>query len=294
MTTEASQVGSIPVDQIITSMVLRPVKKHRVDFLVWDFGVQGQLQPVLVVQREDGFHLLDGMHRYEAARILKRQVLDAKILPLETTENEARFAALMANINREELTKLERAEYLAELDAEIKRNNPGARHGGDRRSQGVAAKQMEEAGGGQAAIFATCSDLAEALGISERLIDLACQISSKLADETKARIRAQRTDENPKGSSLEEHQSDLLKLAKLNAEEQLRVCDFLFSTPPQAECVADAITLAGGGELTPVTEKRANRFDGTWSRMAVEDRADFVITHFEVIAQIIRENGLSI
>ena len=105
-----------------------------------------------------------------------------------------------------------------------------------RRSANVRAKREEAAkGSDQDAVFARCSDVAETVGLSKRALQLAIDIATKLATATKAGVRSTR---------FENHQGELLALAKLDAEMQTAVCDLLFADPPKAGSVAEAELIA--------------------------------------------------
>ena len=148
---------------------LRGIKKHRVEVLKQDISFNQQLQPILVQENDLGFMLVDGLQRLEAMRILNFVLIDAIVLPKDMPADEVRYSGLMANINREDLTKLERAEHIAGIDAAWKAMNPGARHGGDRRSKRLrVVKERDAAEDGKGAILNLSAEVAELTGLSRR------------------------------------------------------------------------------------------------------------------------------
>jgi ParB family chromosome partitioning protein len=95
---------------------LRRLKEHRVEALARDIAFQGLLAPVVLAETDDGFDLVDGAHRLAALRKLGWAMIPAHVIAGASRE-QLRFAEIMANVNREDLTRLERAEHLAALKA---------------------------------------------------------------------------------------------------------------------------------------------------------------------------------
>lgn len=258
---------SIPVDLIDLGDRLRPVKPEPVELLKADIEMQGLLQPIVVAPAGERFVLVVGAYRLAAVRELGWTEIPATVVR-DLDEAQLRFAEIMENVDRQELSKLERAEFLAELDAVWKRLNPGARHGGDRRSANVRAKREEVAkeAGDQSAIFALCSDIAESVGLSRRSFFLALKIADGLTTATKARVR---------GTRFEDHQGELLTLAKLDPEMQAKVCDLLFADPAQAGSVAEAELIARGKERPAAGKNLMGRLNANWDRLPRVERAQF-------------------
>ncbi len=276
-----SDFVSVPVHLIDRSDRLRPVKPERVEALAADIDMQGLLQPVVVARRPEGrFRLIAGGYRLAAIEALGRTEIDARLIEVET-EAQERFAEIMENVDRQELTKLERAEFLAELDAVWKRLNPAARHGGDRRSERVRAVREQEQGD-QGAIFALRSSAAETVGLSRRAFFLALQIADGLTTATKTRVRA---------TPVEDHQADLQKLAALDPEMQSKVCDLIFANPPKASSVAEAILLAEGGAPPQPTDKLYERVSSTWDRLPKRSREAFLDARRDEVLAHARARG---
>lgn len=280
---ESSRLDFVRLDQIKVLARRRTAKDHRVEVLKQDMGFQGQLVPILLVERVDGFQLVDGLQRLDAARALGWSGIEAKILSLETTGPEIAFAEIMANIDREELTKLERAEYLADLYEIWQQLNPSARHGGDRRSAAVRlVKDREAENNDQGAILALCSEVAEKAGLSRRSFFRAIKVACDLSPDTKARLR---------GTWLEDHQAGLMLLAEQDAEMQAKVCDLLFADPPKAGNVLDAITLAKGGRLDPQADKLYIRTLSNIQRMPLSYKREIVRNLKSVVIDLAKEEG---
>lgn len=191
----------------------RGAKPHRVKVIAADMQVpgQGQLQPILVEETDitGRYLLLDGLQRLEAVMSFNGAFIEAKVRPMSSTPELRRYAQIMANVNREELTKLERAEYLAELRDVWQRMNPSAQHGGDRRSANVrSVKDREAAEENQSPVLGLLKEVADKVGLGRTQFFIALEISKGLFPATKDRIR---------DTWIADHQAGLQALAKENA-----------------------------------------------------------------------------
>jgi ParB family transcriptional regulator, chromosome partitioning protein len=75
----------------------------------------GQLQPVVVVQKEDGYILIAGERRLRAHRLGKMKTIKAVVADLDIDPIQLREQALVENIQRENLNAMELANSYAEL-----------------------------------------------------------------------------------------------------------------------------------------------------------------------------------
>jgi ParB family chromosome partitioning protein len=277
-----------PVMPVLTALIdagarLRPLRPARVETLKQDIDMQGLLQPIVVVRRGQRFGLVAGLQRLAAVRALRWVEIPALVLPEDTPEAELRFAAIMENVDREDLTKLERAEHLAALKSAWEAMNPSAKNGGDRRSARVRlVKEAENARENQSAVFALCSDIAEKVGLSRRSFFIAIEIANGISNEIRDRIR---------DSWLGDHQAGLQVLARLDPETQAKVCDLLLSDPPGATSVADAVLLAQGRLLPRPDDKFYLRLQSNWARMAKKTRDAWIEEHKREIMDVARAKG---
>ncbi|SFI80727.1 ParB/RepB/Spo0J family partition protein [Albimonas pacifica] len=272
----------IPVDLIDLGDRLRPVKPEPVELLAADIEMQGLLQPIVVTPAGERYVLVVGAYRLAAVRELGWSEIPATVVR-DLDEAQLRFAEIMENVDRQELSKLERAEFLAELDAVWKRLNPSARHGGDRRSANVRqVRERETDGSDQSPILGICSDVAETVGLSRAAFYRALEIAKKLTAATKARVR---------GTRFEDHQGELLALAKLDAEMQTAVCDLLFADPAKAGSVAEAELIARGQERRAAAKNLVSRLNANWGRMNRTDRLQFVRSHKAEIMELAHAEG---
>lgn len=75
----------------------------------------GLLQPIVVIEKEDGYLLIAGERRLRAHKLAKIQTIKAIIADVEIDEIRLRELALIENIQRENLNAIELANSYAEL-----------------------------------------------------------------------------------------------------------------------------------------------------------------------------------
>ena len=274
--------------QIEVGERLRKAKPHRVETLAADMQVQGQLQPILVCEAETTgkYMLVDGGQRLAALIAIKAAFVEAVVLPATFGPGLRRYAQIMANVNREELTKLERAEYLSELRDVWQEMNPTAQHGGDRRSARVrAVKEQQAEDQNKSAILALSNQVAEEAGLSRRSFFNAIEIVNGIIPELRERIR---------DTWIADHQAALMSLAKVDGDVQARACDLLLADPPEAGSMADALLLAEGRALPKNDDKHYHRVTATWSRLSIKSRRAFIDEHKREIIEHARKQGWSI
>lgn len=177
---------AIAIDKIITGTPrIRGERALRIEALAADIKANGQLQPILVVELEDGsFDLDDGFLRVQAIRALKVDTIDARVTPRAAIKpEEQRLRGLMANLNRDDYTALERAEALCALKADYEVLYPEAKKGGDYGNQYKSGKKSLNE------IFSFSQKAAEMMGVDRRSIELAIALAKGLSDDTKERVR---------------------------------------------------------------------------------------------------------
>lgn len=182
-----SATHQINLADIILGPPKRPVVPARVASLAESIFRIGVLQPVIL---DEGKNLLAGRHRYLAC-----QKLGMTQIPYTTPEKvkssySARLAVLSENLYREELTALQRSEWVEEYE-----------------------KLTDEMDNFDTAPGAprTTKQKAEAIGMSERTLQECKQIASKLAPEVKQALE---------GTEVADSQKQLLQLARMTPEQQ--------------------------------------------------------------------------
>lgn len=257
---------------------LRAVRGERIEVLSKDIAANGLLQPVGVVEEASGrFTLIFGLHRLRSVQALGRTEIAARVMAAAAVKpQERRVLEIMENLNREDLSKLQRAENLAELKRVHEELHPEAKRGGDRGNQHQGGKKRQNE------IFSFSQEAAEKTGLSRRAIEIAVAIVAGLTEDSKARAR---------GTWLEDHQAGLKALSEQPASMQAKICDLLFSTPPQAASVADAVVLAEGGRLKSGPEKLLNSVISNFVRLSERDRRALFDAHEDAVRAYAREKG---
>ena len=254
---------------------IRRLRPERIETLAKDIAAQGQLQPIIVVETDDGrFSLDDGCLRLAALRQNRASEIDARITPIAWLKpEERRLREIMVNLNREEYTALENAEALAELKAVYEALYPQVKNGAN---GGRGSKRNENE------IFSFSKLAADATGLSRRSIELAVAMVNGLSADTKERVR---------GTEIERKAVDLRALANVPHDLQAKALDLLMCEPPSAGSIGDAILLAEGRRPESPAEKSFRSFVDTWARFEVRQRRNFIRVNKDEILAILQEEG---
>jgi ParB family chromosome partitioning protein len=113
------QKTRIPVSRIASEKQVREdFNEERITGLAATMGRSGQLQAVIVRKSGDRFILLDGERRWRAAKLAGITELDATVVDRDLSPAEILELSLTANIQREDLTPLEKARGIDSLMTE--------------------------------------------------------------------------------------------------------------------------------------------------------------------------------
>jgi ParB family chromosome partitioning protein len=195
------EIFEAPVAGILVADRVREPDPAVVKALVADIAARGLRQPIEVAARkgEQPWRLVSGAHRLAAMVSLGRETIPA--FAVKGNLQELRRDELLENLQRSELSMLERARFMAELRDLWMALHPEARHGGDRRSEEFSS-----------GIVATWSEIAALrTGLSDRTLRRAAEIGASLDREAAALVR---------GTAAEHSQKDLEMLAAEPAERQ--------------------------------------------------------------------------
>lgn len=255
---------------------LRTVKPHRVETLAKDMAAQGQLQPIIVTEEANGrFTLEKGLQRLEAVKANKGGEIDARVTKAAwLNAQQRRLQAIMATLNREDFTRLERAEALAALKTVYEELYPDTRKGV---AGGKAIKKSTNE------IFSFVETAAAATGFSRRSIELAVAMANGLSPVAKARLR---------GTWIENDQCGLIALSRASETLQHIALDLLFAEPAEASSVCEALLLAEGRKPADATEKAFRALQDKWKRFPIRQKRSFVTANQEEILRILGEEGL--
>lgn len=197
----------VKINEIIIGENRRSVNPERVKELAASIQEIGLLNPITITEDK---HLVAGLHRIEAYKLLGKTEIEATVVSLD--ELDAELAQIDENLMRNELTVLERAEQLKrrkeiyeakypESKAEIKRLK------GLNVSSDIVSSLKN-------APNSFTEDTASKIGVSPRTVQREVQIAEDLADEVKEAIR---------NTDLADNKTELLRLARLDEEEQKEV-----------------------------------------------------------------------
>ena len=197
-------MNEIDIDSI---EVVGPCRHSQAEIAARASSIQqiGLCHPITL--SSDGY-LLAGRCRLEAYKLLGRTRIPYIMVPHAHDSLEARLVYLDENIERTELTRLERAEMLAARKKIYEQLHPDARRGvaGGKARHG---KKVPES-------FAT--NTAKASGQSERTVRDAVRIASAIPQEVRDTIRGLPTANN---------QRELMKLARLDEKKQIEAAQML-------------------------------------------------------------------
>ncbi|WP_413207799.1 ParB/RepB/Spo0J family partition protein [Rhodospirillum sp. A1_3_36] len=255
---KAGVLHDVAVSLIIVEDRLRPVDQAWVAMLAENIAQVGLVrQPIEVRQTDKGLVLVAGSHRLEAVVRLGWASLPALVYE-DMTDLEAGIAEVDENLVRHELNPLDRAMFMARRKALYEELHPEARAGvaGGKARQGSATE-----------IISFAAETARRVGLTERTIQLAVTIASKLAPDVRAAIA---------GTVWAKKQSDLLLLAKAPPEAQRAALGLLQAGTEGT--VKAALAKAEGrraADVNPV-EASVSRMTREWNRAPAAARRQFV------------------
>lgn len=215
------------------------------------FRDHGNKVAIEVRKDGDGFVLVAGLHRLEAARICGWEELTVKVIEATSDRQAAeyRLHEVMENIGRRELTILDRAHHLFEFDRVMKELHPELQKGGNKQTKMTDENRNE--------IFSLRLDVSEKVGLSNRAIQIAIKLWKSLSKATRERVD---------GTWLADHQAGLLALAAVGAKQQANILDLLDDPDNGVKSVADAITFLEQGRLATAVERRFGSLNAAFAK----------------------------
>lgn len=195
---------TIPLDDIELGERLREVDGAFAALLAESMAESGQMTPIEVREGHapGKYILVAGGHRLAALRLAGFSTAEANLFT--GTELQARLREIDENLIRHELTQLDRATFLAERKDIYEALHPEARHGGATKTKSFSS-------------FA--DDVAERMGVSARLIQLAVARHQRMHPDVRRRLV---------GTWLANHGAQLDALARALPSEQMRAVELLF------------------------------------------------------------------
>ena len=252
----------IPTDKVIVADRLRTIDQDYVELLAASISDLGLMHPIEVAAAGRGgkHRLIAGAHRLAAATLLEMSEIPVVIVSVKGLDAELR--EIDENLMRRELTPLDRATFLARRKEIHEAKHPGAKHGGDRKSDQVAKS------GDLISRFS--AEVAEKLGVSERSVQRAIARHSKIAPDVREKIAT--TWIASKGAVLD-------ALAKEPPETQRAIITELLAEKEPARTVAQATARLRGPSLEQVINADDQQFDAlmkAWRKAGQRARDRFV------------------
>lgn len=238
--TISDQIHRVPLALIDSDNRLRPadpawVQVQKDSILSYRANTQedGIPAPITIRPKEDGrFDLVSGKHRLEACREIGDIDIDALIRVM--TPAQARLMEIDENLNRNELSALNRAVFIAERDRIWKELHPDTAKG----KAGAKARWHHATEN-----FSFASDTAARVNLSEKSVRNDVNLFRALAITPEV-IQAIR------GTWLEDHQGQLKALSKVGPEKRMRVLERMLREEKPAANVAAALGEIDGRRVT--------------------------------------------
>lgn len=228
--------------------------------------MQGLLCPVLVrAVAEDRFRLVDGRHRYEAFKLLGRDVIPV-VMSDKTSDDEAMLDQVMANLARR-MVALDFCRHLAMLKEAWLRLHPEVARGGDRRSADFKSQTLAF-GSEDAEIVAFDGAMAEKFGLGRSTVKEAVTIWTKLSPASREALH---------GTKLAEKKTELKALSEQTPPMQAKILALIESTDhPDVQNVAGALAFLERGAEVSAAEKQFRAINTAFARLA-DDALDMVV-----------------
>lgn len=202
--------GSVLISDVVIGETRRPVKSDYVQKLADSIKQIGLINPITIAPDN---RLIAGYHRLQAFIQLGETRIPAVILNL--SELKARLAEIDENLIRNDLSVLEHGEQLEERKAIYEELYPETAIPGRGKNQNTPSEINSV---GESPTFT--EDTAEKTGKSRRTIEQEIQIARDISPEVKDKIR---------DTELADRKTDLLRLARMEPEQQEQIVDKIVS-----------------------------------------------------------------
>ena len=201
---------SLPLSDIFVGERARPVDEDHAQAIAASMAERGLINPITVratsARKGTPYTLVAGGHRLRAAAINGWVEIDTILVSAD--ETEAQLMEISENLFRNELSKLDRAIFVLKFREMWEEKNGRIGRGGD-----VKSKDHDDP-----LIFASGRQLSERvcerLGISAPSFKRVNRIGQNLHADLRHMVR---------GTPIADDQTQLLKLAKMPLEEQVRI-----------------------------------------------------------------------
>lgn len=245
---------------------------------------QGLMAPILLrpIEGEDlRYHLVAGLHRLEAFRLMGRDCIPAH-LSGAATDDEARLQEVMENLGRAELIALDRCHHLYELKQVWERINPQATHGGDRKSAAIKGQTLP-LDPSAPEIFGFSKVVADKIGLSSRAIRLDVKIWKGLAPQSRARLP---------GTDLARKQTELKALSEIvTPAKQAKVLDLILGDVLPVENVAQALAYLDNGQAPSFAQKAYVKVSQTLAALDDDAFENVIVANEDRVIASLKRRG---
>ena len=168
------EIGKIKVGPLFGQPVMRQVKT-----LAKSIDEIGLLSPITV---DEDYNLIAGLHRLEAAKLLKWKNIECSVSSLPALE--AKLAEIDENALRKKTSGIEFGNLLLRRKDIYEALHPETRHGGDRKSA-ARKRRIAALDAGQKRVKPFAQDAAAKLGVSKCTVERKIRIARNLTPEAK-------------------------------------------------------------------------------------------------------------
>lgn len=266
------KIEEIPVDTIHVADRLRPVTEDVIPALAANIARDGLRQPIEVAKALGGnWVLVAGAHRLAACKHLGWETIASIVVV--GTKLALRQRELMENLARNELSVLERCQFVAELKKLFEEEHPEARN---HVSGGLARQGNQRMP--NLAIADWYAEVALRSDRSVRVIQREASIGERLWSDAADKLR---------GTAFEDKQAELEALARLAPPVQTKAAELVTrKTDPQPSIRAAIAFLDGRTKVQEEGDKKLLKLIDAWERAGKKTRVAFLdwLREHEMIA----------
>ncbi|MDR6102759.1 ParB family chromosome partitioning protein [Agrobacterium larrymoorei] len=257
---------TIALTSIFVGDRARPVDEDHALAIAASMAERGLINPITVrstpnaKKGETPYTLVAGGHRLRAAELNQWGEIDAIVVSADAVE--AQLIELSENIFRNELSKLDRPLFVMKFREIIEEKHGKITRGGDQRAKGNDYPLQLPPGKELSRL------VQERLGFGEETYKLVTRIGQNLHPELRAMLR---------GTEAENDQSQLLKLAKLPKDEQVKIAAALREEPDLKKVLA--LTKPASPIVLPVATPQSvilARLLSAWDEASEDTRSEFL------------------
>lgn len=271
----------IPLDKIEVGTRVRPAYPDKVAALAASIdncatggiGWDGLRLPVEVIAKGDGYVLVSGLTRLRALESLDREAIAATVLDVTTIT--ARQLELEENLVRSELTKLDRALFVAGF-----RDLFEAEHG--------EVKAGRPSGDNTDNMSVFFSEAPARLGMNEKAIERCLKIAKGLRSDVVDMLR---------GTDWDDNQKALLELAGVPVEKQGAVINILLDEEVAVSSMRDAIAMLDGAKTAGPREDALQRWYAVFNLRKPQQKTvlrEWIAQKPDVVEEVLADMGFTV